>query len=53
MAGQYRIGFSAAEKSEFLKLPMVGASMAQMKSYLNLPDDQRANVKVLQFQWIV
>ncbi|AMR42547.1 biopolymer transporter ExbD [Elizabethkingia anophelis] len=45
MAGQYRVGFSAAEKNTFLKLPMVGASMAQMKSYLNLPEDQRANVK--------
>jgi biopolymer transport protein ExbD len=45
MAGKYQVGLTDANKKTFAILPAIGVSMAELKSYLDLPEDKRAAFK--------
>ena len=45
MAQKYNMSFSPAEKSAFTKIQAVGVPMNQLKSYLNLKEDEQKNYK--------
>ncbi|WDT68970.1 ExbD/TolR family protein [Cloacibacterium sp. TD35] len=45
MGAKYGVKFSDADKVAFFKTPAIGVPMNQLKSFLNMPEDQRKFVK--------
>ncbi|QCX53394.1 biopolymer transporter ExbD [Elizabethkingia sp. JS20170427COW] len=45
MAAKYKVSFTPAEKRAFVNSSVFGASMSQLKAYLNLPPAERDKVK--------
>lgn len=45
MSEKYNVKFTESEKAEFIKMEEVGLPLVQLKSALNLSDDQRKSLK--------
>jgi len=45
MAGEYRIGFTEAQKKAFKNASAIGVPMKQLPSYLDKPEDVRQQIK--------
>ena len=45
MAGEYRVGFSEAQKKAFKNASAIGVAMKQLPSYLDKPEDVRQEIK--------